>query len=79
MFSVHEPTWSRELKQHLCCGSTHSYHKHSCVVRNTRIPGRSSDENFVRIQALKSHGLTSGEVAAELKLPLEQVNDLWSL
>lgn len=79
MLSVHEPTWSKALKQHTCCGSTHSYHKHNCPVRNGRIPGRASDPEFLQIQAMKAAnpGITSGEVARELNMPLDQVNEMW--
>lgn len=81
MLSTAEPTWDKALKQHTCCGSTHSYHKKTCPVRSNRIPGRSSDPDFIRIQAMKAAnpGITSREVARELVMPLDQVNELWVL
>lgn len=80
MLSVNESTWSKTLKQHTCCGSTHSYHEGSCPIRNTRIPGRSSDPDYVRVQAMKASnpGITSRDVANELNMPIDQVNDLWA-
>lgn len=77
MLSVHEPTWSKEMRMHVCCGSRHSYHRSSCTEKNNRAPGRASDPDYVQIQALKQAGLSSGEVANELKLPLDQVNEMW--
>jgi len=77
MLSTHEPTWSKELKMHTCCGSKHSYHKGNCPVNGTRIPGRASDPDFIRVQNLKLEDLTSGEVAKRLNMPLDQVNELW--
>lgn len=79
MLSVHEPTWDKELKKHTCCGSLHSYHKSSCPSKNSSIPGRTSDPDFIRVQQLKAEkpGITSGQVAKELRMPLAQVNDLW--
>lgn len=79
MLSVHESTWSKEKKMHTCCGSMHSYHKTSCPVRRSlpQIPGRASDPLFVRVHELKNEGLTSGQIAHEMGLPLDQVNELF--
>lgn len=79
MFSAHDVTWDRELKKHSCCGSKHSYHMSSCSIRNSTIPGRASDPDFVMVQRLKEQnpGITSKEVAREMNLPLAQINDLW--
>ena len=79
MLSVHEPTWDKALKQHTCCGSSHSYHKGGCPMKSIRIPGRTSDPVFVQVQSMKAANpnITSGEVARELNMPLDQVNEFW--
>jgi hypothetical protein len=77
MLSVHEPTWDKQKRMHTCCGSHHSYHKGHCPVKGVRIPGRASDPEFMKVQEAKSEGLTSGDVAKKLNMPLEQVNELW--
>lgn len=82
MFSVHEVTWSKEKKCHVCCGSTHSYHKTGCKIRREQShtpPGRASDPDFMNIQHLKQQGMNSREIAKQLKLPLELVNNLFLL
>lgn len=80
MYSVNEPTWSKDLKRHTCCGSTHSYHKTHCKIGKTRgIPGRGSDPILEHVQVLKNEGMKSTDIARELKIPLSQVNDLWLL
>lgn len=80
MLSSHEPTWDMQLKQHTCCGSTHSYHLSFCPNRNKTIPGRSSDPDFLAVQSMKTANpeLTSKDIARELNMPLDQVNELWS-
>jgi len=78
MLSANEPTWDKEKGCHTCCGSTHSpSHKSWCPNRKSTIPGRSSDPDFVNVQELKAQGLSSGEVAKRLNIPLDQVNELW--
>jgi hypothetical protein len=78
--SVHEPTWSRELKMHTCCGSKHAYHVSSCPVRKAfMIPGRPGDPNFIKVQALKLEGLNSLQIATQLSLALDEVNELFIL
>lgn len=78
MLSSSEPTWDDQKKEHTCCGSKHSYHYSSCPKR-TAIPGRLSDPDFQKVQDLKEKGVGSSDVAKQLGLPLEQVNDLWIL
>lgn len=42
-----------------------------------RRPGRLPDELLERVQELRREGWTSGEVAAEMGLPLSKVNANW--
>lgn len=76
MFALGD-TWDKERKCHTCCGSKHTYHKSTCKNRTAGIPGRASDPDFINVQACKKRGASSGECAAQLNMPLEQVNDLW--
>jgi len=73
------PTWDRELKQHTCCGSRHTYHRSDCPNRGRAVIGRISDPDFINVQACKSDDLTSEQCAKALNMPLDQVNDLWVL
>ena len=73
---AHGPTWDEDKKQHKCCGSKHSYHNSSCPERS-KIPGRASDPDWQKVHSCKDSGLSSGECAAKLGMPLDQVNDLW--
>lgn len=77
--AVHGDTWNKELGCHSCCGSKHTYHKSTCQLRAPKIPGRVSDPEFIKVQSCKGEGLTSGQCAATLNMPLDQVNDLWVL
>lgn len=70
-------TWDKEKRCHTCCGSKHTYHKGNCVHRVSGIPGRSSDPDFINVQTCKADGLTSGQCAKKLNMPLDQVNDFW--
>ena len=79
MLSTKEPTWNKLQKLHTCCGSPHSYHKGNCPVKGSKIPGRMSDPEFVQVQDLKLQGLNSREISRQLNLPLEHVNDLWTI
>lgn len=72
-------TWDKDLKQHTCCGSQHTYHKSTCVNRRGGIPGRMSDPDFLAVQACKADDLNSFQCARRLNMPVEQVNDLWLL
>lgn len=74
---VPDSTWDRKLKRHSCCGSKHSYHRGSCPNRRLHPHGRTSDPDFLRVQDCKAEGLTSGQCAARLNMPLGQVNELW--
>ena len=78
MMSVHEPTWSKLEHKHVCCGSTHSYHKTWCPSKKiSNVPGRLSDPEYIRVQELKADGKNSSEIAQELGLALEHVNELY--
>jgi len=73
----HDPTWNKELGQHTCCGSKHTYHKTNCPNRRSMVMGRLSDPDFIKVQDCKAEGYSSGQCASLLNMPLEQVNDLW--
>lgn len=76
MFSLGS-TWNKEHGYHVCCGSRHTYHKSTCPNRAAGIPGRASDPEFISVQTCKADGLTSGQCARRLNMPLDQVNELW--
>jgi len=78
MFNPGE-TWNKELKEHTCCGSHHTYHKSNCPMRKGGIPGRASDPEFISVQTCKADGCTSIECSRKLNMPLGQVNDLWNV
>lgn len=71
--------WNNDHVYHQCCGSKHTYHKTTCPNRRGGIPGRASDPDFLNVQDCKASGLSSGQCAARLNMPLDQVNDLWVL
>ena len=77
--AVHGDTWNKAIGAHTCCGSKHTYHKSTCARRGPMIPGRLSDPEFMKVQSCKENGLTSGQCASHLNMPLDQVNDLWVL
>jgi len=48
-------------------------------MRAASIPGRASDPEYLLVQDCKAEGRTSGQCAGLLNMPLDQVNEMWTM